>query len=121
MTPELEQRLREAGLDPQAVETIVRVALDEDGTVDVTSEPIFDAAQLSTADFAARAEGVVCGLLVAEVVFEVLLGGEATLTPRLKDGDRVGKGDVLLTVTAPTVQLLRAERIALNFLTHLSG
>lgn len=121
MKPELETRLCAAGLDPQAVENLVRVALAEDGAVDVTSEPIFDAAQVSTADFAARAEGVVCGLLVAEVVFEVLLPEGVTLKPRLRDGDRVGKGDVLLTVTAPTVGLLRAERIALNFLTHLSG
>ncbi|GAA3237934.1 carboxylating nicotinate-nucleotide diphosphorylase [Actinocorallia longicatena] len=120
MTPGLEARLRAEGLDPVEVERIVRVALAEDGETDVTSEPIFDAAQVSTADFAARADGVVSGLLVAEAVFEIL-GIDAVLEPRLKDGDRITAGDVLLTVTAPTVGLLRAERIALNFLTHLSG
>ncbi|GAB3677330.1 carboxylating nicotinate-nucleotide diphosphorylase [Actinocorallia lasiicapitis] len=121
MTPGLEARLKAAGLDPAEVEALVRRALAEDGEVDVTSEPIFDAAQVSTADFAARADGVVAGLLVAETVFEVLLPGEAKLEPRFQDGDRIAAGDVLLTVTAPTVGLLRAERIALNFLTHLSG
>ncbi|MEO3785594.1 carboxylating nicotinate-nucleotide diphosphorylase [Actinocorallia sp. B10E7] len=121
MTPELSQRLQGQGLDPLAVETLVGVALAEDGETDVTSEPIFDPAQVSTADFAARSEGVVAGLLVAEVVFDVLMGGEARLERHVQDGDRVAKGDVLLTVTAPTVQLLRAERIALNFMTHLSG
>ncbi len=121
MTPDLSRRLREQGLDPLAVETLVGVALAEDGEVDVTSEPIFDPAQVSTADFTARKEGVVAGLLVAEVVFDVLVGAEAELEAHVADGDRVAKGDVLLTVTAPTVRLLRAERVALNFLTHLSG
>ncbi|GAA2720412.1 carboxylating nicotinate-nucleotide diphosphorylase [Actinocorallia aurantiaca] len=121
MTPELAQRLQDQGLDPLAVESLVKAALAEDGETDVTSEPIFDPEQVSTADFAARAEGVAAGLLVAEVVFDVLMGGEARLERRVRDGDRIGKGDVLLTVTAPTVQLLRAERVALNFMTHLSG
>ncbi|ROO90361.1 nicotinate-nucleotide pyrophosphorylase [carboxylating] [Actinocorallia herbida] len=121
MTPELQARLRAEGLEPERVAKVVRVALAEDGDVDVTSEPIFDPAQVSTADFTARGEGVVAGLLVAEAVFEILLGDRASLEPKVKDGERVGKGDVLLTVTAPTVGLLRAERIALNFLTHLSG
>lgn len=121
MTPELAQRLQDQGLEPPAVESLVRTALAEDGETDVTSEPIFDPEQVSTADFAARAEGVAAGLLVAEVVFDVLMGGEARLERHARDGDRVGKGDVLLTATAPTVQLLRAERVALNFMTHLSG
>ena len=121
MTPELAKRLQDQGLDPLAVESLVKAALAEDGETDVTSEPIFDPGQVSTADFTARAEGVAAGLLVAEVVFDVLMGGEARLERHVRDGDRIGKGDVLLTVTAPTVQLLRAERVALNFMTHLSG
>ncbi|WP_232835374.1 carboxylating nicotinate-nucleotide diphosphorylase [Actinocorallia populi] len=121
MTPELAQRLRDQGLDPRAVEGIVRAALAEDGETDVTSEPIFDPEQVSTADFTARAEGVVAGLVVAEVVFEVLMDGEAGLEQHFLDGDRIARGDVLLTATAPTVKLLRAERVALNFMTHLSG
>lgn len=121
MTPELSQRLRDQGLDPLAVATLVGAALAEDGETDVTSEPIFDPARVSTADFAARAEGVVAGLLIAEAVFDVLMEGRAELERHAEDGDRVSKGDVLLTVTAPTIELLRAERTALNFLTHLSG
>jgi nicotinate-nucleotide pyrophosphorylase (carboxylating) len=115
----LEQRLAAEGLDAGAVEALVRTALAEDGEVDVTSEPIFSPDQMSTADFTSRADGIVAGLLVAEVVFEVL-GGFA-LEPHAEDGDRVKAGQVLLTATGPTLKLLRAERIALNFLTHLSG
>jgi nicotinate-nucleotide pyrophosphorylase (carboxylating) len=115
----LEERLAAAGLDADAVETLVRTALAEDGEVDVTSEPIFPADRMSTADFTSRADGIVAGLLVTEVVFEVL--GGFVLEPHAEDGDRVKAGQVLLTVTGPTLRLLRAERIALNFLTHLSG
>jgi nicotinate-nucleotide pyrophosphorylase (carboxylating) len=128
MTPELERSLRNAGLDPQAVDGLVRTALAEDGAADVTSEPIFDPGELSAGEFVARADGVVAGLPLAEAVFAVLAEG---LSPELRaslrvgaraaDGDRVRAGDVLLFVEGPTRTLLRAERTVLNLLTHLSG
>jgi nicotinate-nucleotide pyrophosphorylase (carboxylating) len=123
MRPERARRLSEAGLDPQAVENIVRVALAEDGDVDVTSEPIFAVGETSVGRLVARQAGVVAGLPVAEVVFE-LLGLDvmpSTGAAPVRDGDRIRPGDVLLTVGGPTRAMLRAERTALNFLTHLSG
>lgn len=119
MRPELVRRLTEAGLDPQAVENVVRVALAEDGDVDVTSEPLFAAGETSTGLLVARQDGVVAGLVVAEVVFELL--GVTTAPVEVQDGDRVRAGDVLLTIAGPTRAMLRAERTALNFVTHLSG
>jgi nicotinate-nucleotide pyrophosphorylase (carboxylating) len=118
MTLELQERLVAAGLDPQAVENLVRVALAEDGEVDVTSEPIFAPDDVASGDFTAREDGVVAGILVAEVVFEEL---GVAYTAKAADGDRVVAGQVLITVDGPTRAVLRAERIALNFLTHLSG
>src|SRR5258708_529228 len=135
MTPELAERLQAAGLDPQAVDNLVRIALAEDGETDVTSEPIFGPAETCTADFTARAPGVVAGIPVAEVVFEILGlsltrgvsrtsrgegAGNAT-SQRVRDGDVVGAGEVVMTVSGPTRDVLRAERTALNLLTHLSG
>ena len=135
MTPELAERLQAAGLDPQAVDNLVRTALAEDGETDVTSEPIFGPAETCTADFTARAPGVVAGIPVAEVVFEILGlsltrgvsrtsrgegAGNAT-SQRVRDGDVVGAGEVIMTVSGPTRDVLRAERTALNLLTHLSG
>jgi nicotinate-nucleotide pyrophosphorylase (carboxylating) len=119
MRPESARRLSEAGLDPQAVENLVRVALAEDGDVDVTSEPIFAAGETSVGRLVARQDGVVAGLPVAELLFELL--GLTVVPPSMRDGDRVRPGDVLLTVSGPTRAMLRAERTALNFLTHLSG
>jgi nicotinate-nucleotide pyrophosphorylase (carboxylating) len=118
MTPELERRLGAAGLDPQAVENLARGALAEDGEADVTSEPIITG-ETATADVTARQAGVVAGIPVAEVVFELL--GVRVVGARASDGDAVAAGQVLLTVQGPTRALLRAERSALNFLTHLSG
>jgi nicotinate-nucleotide pyrophosphorylase (carboxylating) len=118
MNDELETSLHEAGLDPQAVGRLVRVALREDGDTDVTSDPIFDAGVRAHGDLATRRSGVVAGIPVAAVVFEML---GVSATPRAADGERVGAGTVLLSVEGPLVSLLRAERTALNFLTHLSG
>ncbi|SEG28306.1 nicotinate-nucleotide pyrophosphorylase [carboxylating] [Thermomonospora echinospora] len=118
MTPELEGLLAGAGLDPRAVADLARTALTEDGEVDVTSEPIFAPEETATGAFTARQDGVVAGLPVAAVVCG-LLGLETTL--HAADGDRVAAGRVLMTVTGPTRAVLRAERVALNLLTHLSG
>jgi len=118
MTPELEARLGDAGLDPQAVENLVRTALAEDGDSDVTSEPVFAPDDTASGDFTAREDGVVAGIPVAEVVLE-LLGVEHRA--RVADGDRVTAGQVLLSAHGPTRALLRAERTALNLICHLSG
>ena len=119
MTPELEHRLTEAGLDPRGVESLVRTALAEDGEADVTSESIFSPEGSSTADFTARQDGVVAGILAAEVVFEIL--GVRAESGTVQDGDAVRRGQVIRTVSGPTTAVLRAERTALNLLTHLSG
>jgi nicotinate-nucleotide pyrophosphorylase (carboxylating) len=118
VTPELSQKLKDAGLDPQAVENLVRTALEEDGPVDVTSEPIFAPDAVSAGDFRAREAGVVAGIPVATVVFELL---DVAYEAKAADGDRVVPGQVLISVEGPTRAVLRAERTALNLLTHLSG
>jgi nicotinate-nucleotide pyrophosphorylase (carboxylating) len=100
------------------LDAIVAVALDEDGEHDVTSEPIFDSARQAVADVVTRADGVVAGLPVAARVFETL---GVTVEHVRKDGDRIAAGDVLMTVSGPLRGILRGERTALNFLTHLSG
>nr|WP_156001116.1 L-aspartate oxidase [Streptomonospora sp. PA3] len=106
----------------------VRTALREDlslpsggqGT-DVTTVATIPAAQLRTADVVARADGVVAGIPVAELVFAEVTGGVMEVERRAADGDRVSRGDVLMSITARTRDLLTAERTALNLLTHLSG
>ncbi|WP_046468613.1 L-aspartate oxidase [Allosalinactinospora lopnorensis] len=88
---------------------------------DITSAATIPDTQIRAADVVARAGGVVAGLPVAEFVFWSVTEGIVELRRRVADGDEVERGDVLMTVTARTRDLLTAERTALNFLTHLSG
>lgn len=114
--------LAAAGLDPEQVYADVVAGLAEDlPGDDVTSWATIPAADTDVADFVARQDGVVAGLALAEVVFRYVLGNDVHLERHVADGARVRKGDVLLTVEAPTALLLTAERTALNFTCHLSG
>jgi nicotinate-nucleotide pyrophosphorylase (carboxylating) len=123
LSPELTARLAAAGLDPAYVEDVARRAVGEDlaGGVDVTSVATVPLAAEATADFVARADGVVAGLPVAAVVLEVVTDGAVDLVYAVAEGSRVRRGDVLLTATAATRSLLTGERTALNLLSRLSG
>ena len=123
MNPATSDALRAGGLDPAAVERIVRNALAEDlggpDGVDVTSVATIPADQTDVGDLVARADGVVAGLAVAALVFEV--AGRTRVVLKAKDGARVSRGDRLATVSGPTRALLTAERTALNLLCRMSG
>ncbi|WP_030438250.1 carboxylating nicotinate-nucleotide diphosphorylase [Actinoplanes subtropicus] len=111
-------------LDLDEVRRIVYTALGEDlgdPPRDVTSEATIPATQMDTAELVARADGVVAGLPVALEVFAATSGGTASFSPRVAEGDRVRRGDVLAVVTGPTRALLTAERTALNLLCRMSG
>jgi len=115
--------LEAAGLDPAYVEALVRatVAEDLDGGVDVTSAATVPEDQRSTMDLVARGTGVAAGVPVAAAVFDIVSEGDAEVAVVTADGTRVSRGDVLLTVSGRTRDLLTAERTALNLLCHLSG
>ena len=122
LPPALTERLDAAELDPAVHYAAVVRALEEDVPgVDVTSVATLDPAERSTADLVARADGVVAGLDVAELVVRAVAGNDAEVEHHVKDGQAVSRGDVLLTLSGRTVDLLTAERTALNFLCHLSG
>jgi nicotinate-nucleotide pyrophosphorylase (carboxylating) len=112
------------GLDRDRVAEIVERALAEDlgpDRLDVTSVATIPAGQTDVGDLVARADGVVAGLAVAALVFELASGGAVDFTAKAHDGERVRRGDVLATVEGPTRALLTAERTALNLLCRMSG
>jgi nicotinate-nucleotide pyrophosphorylase (carboxylating) len=123
LTESVATSLREVGLDPAYVESVVRRSFEEDldGGVDVTSQATVPADQHSTMDLVSRADGVVAGIPVAAAVFDIVSDGAATITIVSRDGAGVTRGDVLLTVSGTTRDLLLGERTALNLLCHLSG
>lgn len=123
LDPQLAELLEQAGLDPAEVEDIALMALSEDlaGGEDVTSVATVPAEAVATADFTAREAGTVAGLRIAEAVISLVAEDEFAVERHVEDGDRVEPGQVLLSVTTRTRDLLTAERSALNLLCRLSG
>lgn len=120
---ELTAALRRDGLDPSAVERLLRTALDEDLAhgPDVTTESTVPAGAVATGDVTPRSVGVLAGVHVAAAAFD-LVGGEAVeVLVHEADGAVTEPGLPVLTVTGPTRSLLTAERTALNLICHLSG
>ena len=112
------------GLDPDAIASLIRMALAEDlmGGIDVTSTATIAQEHRSKATFGSREVGVVSGLPVVAAVIETVCGDNASeFHTFVADGDRVTSGTILAEVSAPTRLLLTAERTALNLLCHLSG
>jgi nicotinate-nucleotide pyrophosphorylase (carboxylating) len=103
------------------VAQVARAVAEDLPGEDVTSAATLDPSVVAWADLVARADGVLAGLAVAELVFQVVVGPGVEVERRASDGDRVRRGDVLLSVHGPVPALLTAERTALNFLCHLSG
>ena len=107
------------GMDPRAIDAIVRHALDED-LPDITSEAIFEPGERGHARFIAKASGVTAGLVFAQRTFETLEPSCAFHALK-SDGDSVTRGDVIAEVDASVITLLSGERTALNLLQRASG
>jgi nicotinate-nucleotide pyrophosphorylase (carboxylating) len=117
----LRSGIARVGLDPRKVYDDVVAAVEEDlPGEDVTSVATIDPASTATAHLVARADGVVAGLDVADLVFAVVVPAVETGT-HVAEGQRVERGEVLMTAHGPVADLLTAERTALNYLCHLSG
>ncbi|CAN5499786.1 carboxylating nicotinate-nucleotide diphosphorylase [soil metagenome] len=111
----------------QELLTIVQRALAEDiGDGDVTTQCTVPPSRLYTGKMVAKASGIVAGLAVAQLVFELVaeaqgVADQVQFTPTIMDGATVTRGDVFVTVQGPGRVLLTAERTALNFLQRMSG
>ncbi len=117
------RRLADADLDAGTVADLITAALDEDldGGVDVTSAATVPAEQRSVLDLVARKPGVIAGAPVAAAVFDMVGGDDCAVTISADDGTVVQPGDVVVSASGSTRDLLTAERTALNLLCHLSG
>lgn len=106
---------------PFYVDDLIKTALTEDiNYIDSTTDLLIDEGDFSTAFFVAKADGVLCGMEVACRVFS-LLDPKVELNILVNDGERVTKGQKLLTINGKTRAMLKAERTALNLIQHMSG
>lgn len=111
----------EAALDENELRRLAESALLEDrASNDVTTSALVPDGQQGHARIVARANGVIAGLDMARAVFAA---ADATLnwSNRIHDSDRVSPGDTVAEIHGAIASILRAERVALNFLGHLSG
>ena len=104
------------------VDRAAAAALEEDLGLagDLTSQATLSPTATATATISAREPGVIAGLDLAAAAFR-LVGDGVSFTPHLQDGGRVEVGGIVATVTGPARLVMSAERVALNFLNHLSG
>ena len=109
-------------MDRNLLDSLYRSFLAEDiGRGDLTSESIFSEGQTGRADIVAREPFVVAGEeIIGGRVFQVQNPAVRIENP-LADGTRVQAGDVLFSVSGPVIDLLKAERVALNLLQRISG
>lgn len=104
------------------LEPLVRNALLEDlgRAGDLTTDAIVPVeARVETA-LVARQPGLIAGLDLARLAFELIDRG-IDISIAKADGAAVAPGDLIATVSGPARGILTAERVALNFLGHLSG
>jgi len=108
-------------LELKAAQTLIELALREDvGDGDITTDNIIPAESRRKAKMVAKADGVVAGLPIAEMVFRSL-DPNFVWDVKTPEGTRVKKGDVMVEFEGTYRALLTGERTALNFLQRLSG
>jgi nicotinate-nucleotide pyrophosphorylase (carboxylating) len=109
-------------LPAHLIDAAVRAALAEDlgFAGDLTTQATLPHDAEADAVIVSRETGVVAGLPLAEAAFR-LVGDGVRFEPTVADGWAVHRGDSVARVAGPARLVLSAERVALNFLTHLSG
>jgi nicotinate-nucleotide pyrophosphorylase (carboxylating) len=111
-----------APLPQVMLEPMVRAALLEDlgRAGDITTDAIVPADQRACVALVARQPGVVAGLDLAALAFRLIDPSTAVVVAH-RDGSTVAGGDTIATLHGAARALLTAERVALNYLCHLSG
>ncbi len=105
---------------PQVGQLIDQALAEDLGQGDVTTEALVTDDQQGKASITAKAKGVIAGTEVAKQVF-------LKVDPQLKvdilvdDGLEVRPKNVIARIEGKCASILKAERVALNFLQHLSG
>ena len=108
-------------LNDNRIARLIEIALIEDGGMgDLTSDAVIDEAALSRGELLCKQGGVIAGLEVAALVFQLCDDG-ITLDPLIAEGANCPAGMVIARMDGGTRGILRGERTALNFLQRMSG
>jgi nicotinate-nucleotide pyrophosphorylase (carboxylating) len=108
-------------LTNREIDNIIDLALAEDVSHgDLTSEALIPSGIQGRASILAKAEGVLAGIEVSKRVF-FKVDPSLEFKGLTKDGTRVKPGDTVATLSGEALSILKGERVALNFLSRLSG
>ncbi len=118
----LSARLPVPPLPDLMLEPLVRSALLEDlgRAGDLTTDAIVPADAQAELRLVARQEGVLAGLDMARLAFRAL-DAQSRFEPVLRDGSELAPGQEIARIHGSARAILTAERVALNYLCHLSG
>ena len=111
-------------LDKQDYLKIIRDAIKEDldGYGDITSKCIFDESHSSSGFIVCKEKdgAILCGINIAKCVFEEI---DNTIKFEIlrEDSEELKNGDKICEIKGKTISILKSERVALNFLQHLTG
>ena len=112
----------DAFISPLAIDAAVMRALEEDlgRAGDVTSIATIPEGTQGRAWIVARQSGVVAGLPFAEAAFRKL-APDIEITSHVRDGVKVETKTAVMMIAGEARAMLSAERVAINFVGHLSG
>ena len=104
------------------INNLVLKALREDlkPNGDVTTKLLNSKNKIVQAKIISKQNGIISGINFCKAAFK-LLEKKSKFSPRIKDGKKIKKNQIIAEVTAKTKTILVAERTALNFLNHASG
>tara|TARA_B100001093_G_scaffold179292_1_gene171901 strand:+ start:42 stop:875 length:834 start_codon:yes stop_codon:yes gene_type:complete len=108
-------------LSKEFIRSTVKLALNEDlyPLGDITSG-LIENNKLVTVKLLSNQNALIGGLLFAKQAFE-LIDGKIKFIVKKKDGSKVKKGSLIAIIKGKAKNILIAERVALNFLSHISG
>jgi nicotinate-nucleotide pyrophosphorylase (carboxylating) len=111
-----------AFLSQFVIQEAVKRALDEDfgRAGDITSSATLPEGIQAKAKLVARKAGTIAGLPCAARAFRSL-APNIKFDAHVRDGDQVRAGTELAAISGPAIAILSGERVALNFIGHLSG
>jgi nicotinate-nucleotide pyrophosphorylase (carboxylating) len=108
--------------DLASVKMLVQMAVAEDiGRGDLTTQLTVSAGVRGRAEIVAKQDGVLAGLPLLAQVFHALGATAVEIREHLADGASFTTGTVIAELSGAAADLLAGERVALNFLQHLSG
>lgn len=100
---------------------LIELAIEEDtGAGDITTNSLIPAESKATATLTAKANGIISGIEVIKKIFEHF-DKDILFETSVSEGDKIKKGDLILTITGSYRALLTGERTALNILQRMSG